>query len=150
MEDDDTLGRWPVTVLIAVAWGDMDPLCHVNNTVYLRWFESARIAYFDRIGLLGPMNARQVGPILARQEIDYRRATTYPDTVRVDTTVTSIGTTSFTMGFRIAKKDTRELLAEGSGVMVLYDYRTNRKVPIDNRLRLAIAAVEATGGSQPG
>ena len=46
-----TLGRWPVAVDLPVQWGDMDAFQHVNNTVYLRWFETARIAYFERTGL---------------------------------------------------------------------------------------------------
>ncbi len=36
------LGKWPVTVELPVQWGDMDAFGHVNNAVYLRWFESRR------------------------------------------------------------------------------------------------------------
>ena len=53
-----------VTLRIDVAWGDMDALAHVNNTVFLRWFESARIVWWERLGLsAGPDG---IGPILAR------------------------------------------------------------------------------------
>ena len=45
------MNRWPVTIELPVQWGDMDSFGHVNNVVYLRWFESARIAYGNRIGL---------------------------------------------------------------------------------------------------
>ena len=48
----ETLGRWPVTLEIPVQWGEMDAFGHVNNVVYLRWFESVRIAYFERCGVL--------------------------------------------------------------------------------------------------
>ncbi|MFO0573679.1 MAG: thioesterase family protein [Polyangia bacterium] len=62
-----------VSLRIVVAWGDMDALGHVNNTVYLRWFESARIAWWERIAPavgaseplaadLGP-SAHSIGPI---------------------------------------------------------------------------------------
>ncbi len=56
--------EFPVVLAIPVAWGDMDAMGHVNNTVYLRYFESARIAYFERVGFLEEMASSGVGPIL--------------------------------------------------------------------------------------
>ena len=47
MTSDELLGDFPVCVREPVIWGDMDAFGHVNNIVYLRYFESARIAYFD-------------------------------------------------------------------------------------------------------
>jgi acyl-CoA thioester hydrolase len=80
----DTVVAFPVSLTIPVAWGDMDAFGHVNNTVYLRWLESARIDYFKKVGLLDRMARDRVGPILARTEIDYRRPVTWPDTVHVE------------------------------------------------------------------
>lgn len=139
--ENAALGRWPVSTDVQVNWGDMDALGHVNNTVYLRWFESARILYFERMGLGETMNARTVGPIMARQEIDYRRALTYPATVRVETTVTHLGRTSFTMAFRMTSAG--QPVAEGKGVMVLVDYRSGEKVPLPESLASAIHAIES-------
>src|ERR1700755_2755806 len=95
------LERWPVALEIPVAWGDMDAFQHVNNTVYLRWCESARILYFQRAGLLLQMASDGVGPILARAVLDYRRPVIYPDRVRVEATASHLGNTSFGMKYRI-------------------------------------------------
>ena len=46
------LGRYPVSVTIPVAWGEMDAFGHVNNVIYARWIESARVEYSRRIGLM--------------------------------------------------------------------------------------------------
>ena len=83
-------GSWPVSVEFPVHWGDMDSFGHVNNAVYLTWFESARIAYFREIRqeIATPDG---VGPILAHMEIDYHLPVEYPDTVRCEATVTSLG-----------------------------------------------------------
>ena len=43
-EPTDLLAQFPIILTIPVQWGDQDAFLHVNNTVYLRWFESARIA----------------------------------------------------------------------------------------------------------
>ena len=59
------LGRWPLVVEIPVVWGDLDAFRHVNNTVFLRWFETARIAYFERIGITSDLERQARAPILA-------------------------------------------------------------------------------------
>ena len=136
------LGRWPVSLEVPVAWGDMDAFDHVNNTVFLRWFESARIAYFGELGFLDRMESDGVGPILARATCDYRLALRYPDRVRVEATVTRLGTSSFVMGYRAFSAEHDALAAEGEGVIVLLDYGSGQKAPLDDDLRRAIEALE--------
>ncbi|HUL60599.1 MAG TPA: thioesterase family protein [Anaeromyxobacteraceae bacterium] len=139
-----TLGRYPVSVAIPVAWGEMDAFQHVNNVVYARWLETARIAYFTRIGFLERMRAEGVGPIVGRIAIDFRRPVTFPDTVRVEATTKKIGRSSFTMGYRIWSEDQRAEVATGEDVIVAFDYRAGRTFPVDGALRTAIAALEET------
>jgi acyl-CoA thioester hydrolase len=142
------LGRWPVTVEIPVQWGDMDAFGHVNNVVYLRWFESARIAYFERAGILSRMP--EIGPIQARQEIDYRLPLRYPDRLLVSATVSKLGNTSFTMSLRLrSHAHDRAIAAEGIAVIVMIDYRNNRKAPLSVDLRNRIEALEAQGPELP-
>jgi acyl-CoA thioester hydrolase len=122
----------------------MDSFDHVNNVVYLRWFESARIAYFERAGILAGMP--DVGPIQARQVIDYRLPLRYPDRVLVSATVTKLGNTSFTMGLRVrSHANDRAIAAEGEAVIVMVDYRDHRKVPLSDGLRQSIEKLESTG-----
>jgi acyl-CoA thioester hydrolase len=120
----------------------MDAFQHVNNVTYARWLESARIAYFGRIGLLQRMRDEGVGPILGRLAIDYRRPVTFPDTVRVDATVAKIGKTSLTMRYRIWSTDQGAEVATGEDVIVLFDYRAAQPTPVDDALRAAVAALE--------
>lgn len=144
------MNRWPVTVELPVQWGDMDSFAHVNNVVYLRWFESARIAYFERAGILERMATERVGPILARQTIDYRLPLQYPDTLRVATTVIKLGKTSFTMGLRMrSRAQGRAIAAEGESVVVMMDYRAGRKVQLWEELRRRIEELEASAPETP-
>src|SRR4051812_18879279 len=143
-------GRWPITVELPVAWGEMDASGHVNNAVYLRWFESARIAYFDRLGLLARMDSERVGPMLARATIDYRRQVRYPDTVKVSCTVLRVGTSSFVMRYRLTcGAHGAEVAAEGESVVVIVDLRTGQKLLVNEGLRAQISALEATGQPPP-
>lgn len=141
---DSALGRYPVSVTIPVAWGDMDAFQHVNNVTYARWIETARVDYCTRIGLMCPLRPDGIGPIVARLAIDYQRALFHPDTVRVDATVRSIGRTSLTLGYRIWSVGQGAEVARGEDVVVLIDYRTGSKVPVDDALRASIRGLEAT------
>lgn len=140
-----TLGRWPVAVEVEVAWGDMDSFSHVNNTVYLRWFETARIEYFERTGMLDAMRERRVGPILARATVDYRIPLEWPDRVTVRTTVTRIGRTSFVMAYEVCSRaHGGAVAAGGEGVIVMMDYDRGEKTLVDEALRQRIATLEAS------
>jgi acyl-CoA thioester hydrolase len=118
-----------VTLELPVLWGDMDALRHVNNTRYFSWFESARIAYFDRVGAIPGggkvVGLGEVGPILAGAR------------------VIEIGKSSLRMEYAVARTDAPEdLCAKGTGVVVLVRYATLEKVRLPDEVRVAIAALE--------
>jgi acyl-CoA thioester hydrolase len=67
---------------IPVRWGDMDAMGHVNNTVYFRYMEQARIGWFE--SLVPQADAwKSVGIVIANASCNFRRAINYPGTVEV-------------------------------------------------------------------
>ena len=62
---ESLLAGFPVVVRQAVVWGEMDAYRHVNNVVYFRYFENARLEYFRRLGWFEFERETGVGPILA-------------------------------------------------------------------------------------
>lgn len=129
-------GSHSVTLRIPVAWGDMDALGHVNNTIYLRWFESARIAWWEAIPTAGRLQAQGVGPILARTSIDYRRPVKYPDTIEITVTTLRVGGKSVTLGYRVASSaQNNAIVAEGETVLAMLNYLSNQTLQIDDELR---------------
>lgn len=139
---DDLLREFPVVVTLPVEWGDMDYFRHVNNTVFFRYFESARIAYLERIGLREEVAAGGLGPILASTHARFRRPLTYPDAVRVGARVTEVGEDRFTMEYRVVSEKLGAVAAEGGGVLVSFDYRAGRKAPLPEEVRSAIESLE--------
>ncbi len=133
---------YPVIISLPVQWGDQDMFGHVNNTVFFRWFESARIEYLDRIGLSDLKQREQVGPILAAIGCNYRRQLTFPDTVDIGSRVTRIGHTSVTMSHALWSERQQALVADGDSTIVAFDYRTQRPVPVPDAIRQAIEKVE--------
>src|SRR5437016_7708691 len=91
MADHPVVINWPVQ------WGDQDAFGHVNNVVYFRWMETARIEYFRRAGIGNARAQQGTGPILASVKCDFRRQLMYPDTLLISASITSIGRTSMKM-----------------------------------------------------
>lgn len=139
----DPLAGYPVIVTIPVAWGEMDVFGHVNNIVYFRYFESARIAYLDAIGFRGVAGAAGPGPILASTHCRFRRALEYPDTVRVGARACDILADRFTMEYSIVSDTSGSIAADGGGVIVAYDYVASRKIDIPAVVRARITALES-------
>lgn len=139
---EDLLAGYPVVVEIPVAWGDMDYFRHVNNIVFFRYFESARIEYLERIAFRELAEKDPVGPILASTGCRFRRPLTWPDTVAVGARVTEVGEDRFSMAYRLVSRKSGEVAAEGEGVLVSFDYAAQQKVPLPERVRRAIELLE--------
>jgi acyl-CoA thioester hydrolase len=138
------LDGFPVVYSLPVQWGDQDAFGHVNNTVYFRWFESARIVYGERIGLSRLMADQRIGPILASISCDYRRQITFPDTIHVGARITRIGRSSMTMEHLLVSEAARAVAAEATSVLVVYDYNASKSHPVPAEIRRVIEAVEKT------
>jgi acyl-CoA thioester hydrolase len=139
----DLLADYPLVIEIPVAWGEMDAFQHVNNIVYLRYAESARIAYLEQAGLSDALQTTGIGPILGSIECRYKFPLTYPDTVRVGTRVSEIGADRFHVQFCIVSTRHQRIAAEGSSVIVAFDYRRGSKAPLPESVRAGIEAMES-------
>jgi acyl-CoA thioester hydrolase len=137
------LEGFPVIVEFRVAWGDMDALGHVNNVTYFRYFENARIAYFERIKMWEFMKKTGIGPILASTHCRFRVPLAYPDVVSIGASVPDLGPDRLTMKYSVASHRLSKIAAEGEGVLVIYDYRNNRKVPMPAEVKRSILDLEA-------
>lgn len=139
---EELLDGYPVVIQIPVWWGEMDAFQHVNNVVYFRYFESARIAYLERAGFLELRQRTGIGPILASASTRFRRPLTYPDTVSVGVRVASLGEDRLTMAYRLVSHKLGEVAAEGEGVLVAYDYRALKKATLPDEIRERILALQ--------
>ena len=139
------LAEYPVTIVLPIQWGDMDAFGHVNNTVHIRWFESARIAYLHDIGL-GEMMSRHeggpLGPILASITCHYRRQVDFPDTVEIGSRISKVGRSSLSMHHAVYSRSQQAVCADGDSVLVVFDYESQRPVRVPAEVRGAIGRAE--------
>jgi acyl-CoA thioester hydrolase len=124
-----------------VHWGEMDAYGHVNNTVFFRYFETARIAFLDRCGLLASYEQDGIGAILHSTDCRFRLPLFYPDQVLVAARTVDVSEDRFTMGYRIVSQAQNAVAADGTGIIVAYDYRAGCKVPLPPAVRDGVLAL---------
>ncbi len=128
---EEALKAFPVKSQLPVQWGEMDAFNHVNNVVYLRWSETARIDYFEALKLdMNHPEKQDYNVILGYQDCKYIFPVTFPDTIHIGTTVTDIGTDRFTMQCQMFSEKHDRIVAISNHVVVVIDYKTYQKTAI--------------------
>jgi acyl-CoA thioester hydrolase len=127
---------------IPIRWGDMDALGHVNNTVYFRFMEQARIGWFGR--LVPEVEAWQsTGIVIANASCNYKRAITYPGTVEVRLFVGAPGGTSVPTFYELRVDGDPLPYADGAATVVFVDMRTQKSMRIPDGIRARLERAEA-------
>jgi acyl-CoA thioester hydrolase len=119
----------------------MDANRHVNNVAYLRWFESARVEYFARIGA---MAGSGTGPVIVQSTMRWKLALRWPDTVRAAATVLRIGDTSFTMGQRLFSFANDRAVAADAEAVLVWLGPGGKKTRVPDEVRRRVDELEAS------
>jgi acyl-CoA thioester hydrolase len=127
---------------IEVRYGDLDPQGHLNNAKYLTYMEQGRISYVKHLGLWESESFMDLGIILAEIKITFLAPILFGQPVRVGVRTSRLGNKSLNMEHCLEDAQTGLELAEGSSVLVTYDYRSNQTVPVPDRWRQAISEFE--------
>jgi len=124
---------------LSVRWGDMDAFAHVNNTVYFRWAESARIAFFARVNFTGSPQSPGPGPILAQISCRFLAPVTYPDTVTIQSQLLRLGESDLELRHEVYTTAQERPVARIDERIVAFDYLAQHKTllgeALDNALR---------------
>jgi len=119
-----------------VRWGDEDSYGHVNNAVYLSYFEQGRAAFFGKIGLhLDKAREAGAGPVVAHLDCTYKQSLTYPALIRVGIRTLEVGTRSFKLGQVLCREGETQPAAFGDVVCVWFDYHNQVTAPVPSELR---------------
>jgi acyl-CoA thioester hydrolase len=131
------------TYPVEVRYVDLDPQGHVNNAHFLTYFEQARVNYLIHLGLfLKDQSFLEIGIILADAHLTFLTPVLFGTDVRVGVRVSRLGNKSMTMEYRMFDAATNTELATGSTVLVTFDYRGQKTIPIPDVWREKISAFE--------
>ena len=128
---------------IEVRYGDLDPQGHVNNAKHLTYFEQARIHYMIELGLFTrDQSFMQIGVIVADVHITYLEPIYFGQNIRVGVHASKLGSKSMTWEQNIVDADTGRELARGEVIIVTYDYKDEKTIPVPQEWRERIIAFE--------
>ena len=117
------------TMTVPIRWGDMDGMGHVNNTLYLRYMETARIKMMEDQGFLTDRNGE--GFVIANIFCNFIQQLEYPGDVLVKSYVGSIGNASFDLYHEMLRTDSGEkVFANGGETMVWVDFPKQKSLPL--------------------
>ena len=125
-----------------IRWGDMDAMGHVNNTVYFRYFEQARIDWFVELGTPADPT-HEYGPVIVNAHCAFLRQLRYPGEIEVSTYVGTIGNSSFETIQEINRVDQPEVIAASGGAKVVWiDYKREKSVVLPDALRALLTGTQ--------
>ena len=139
---NELLKDFTFVVDINIEWGDMDALQHVNNIEYFKYFQAARIAYFEKIDSESVMGETRVSSILASTKCMFIYPLAYPDSISVGVRVDSMADQYFIMKYAVVSHKHQRLVAIGNAKVVMFDYVDNKKVSIPEKIRKTIIGFE--------
>ena len=139
---NELLKDFTLVVDLNIEWGDMDALQHVNNIEYFKYFQAARIAYFEKIGSDGVWGEKRISSILASTQCKFIYPLAYPDSISVGVRVDSMADEYFTMKYAVVSHKHQRLAAIGDAKVVMFDYANNKKASIPNEIRKTIIDLE--------
>ncbi|WP_246943984.1 acyl-CoA thioesterase [Bacillus pinisoli] len=118
---------------VVVRFGETDALGHVNNASYFVYLEEARVRFFQELGY--PMETKNWNFILASTKCDFVDQAYFSQALRIITTVSHIGTKSFTLHHDIVDSLTKKVIAKGTATIVYFDFHEQKSAPIPESLR---------------
>ncbi len=129
-------------VIVPIRWGDMDAMGHVNNTVYFRYTEIARLEWFLSMGITADPKGQ--GPVIANAFCNFIRQLEFPGEVLVRTYVGEMGRKSFDTFHELFRTDDPlTVYANGGATVVWVDFPKQKAIPMSERAR---ALIGSSGG----
>ena len=141
---DKLLSEFSFKTQMNVEWGDMDALQHVNNVEYFKYFQKARIAYFEKNSSEDLFVESRISTILASTECKFIYPLKYPDAISIGARVDSMADQYFTMKYAVISHKNQKLVAIGSAKVVMFDYDMNMKASVPQEVKKRILNFEKT------
>jgi acyl-CoA thioester hydrolase len=133
-----TLSDYPVIYEQSVAWGDMDAFGHVNNVMYYRYIESARIRYMDELSIF----QQDIYTVVASNQCKYIRPVFYPDQLKIGVRVEEVRNSAFRTSYLLWSETQQTVVALAEAVIVCVNKDSMLKTEIPEIIRHKITEIE--------
>ena len=119
---------------IRIDWSDLDVFGHVNNVAFFKYIQAARVNFCESIGLTSLNEKHKLSFIVATTNCTFKKPLHFPGEIKVISQVEWIKNSSFQLN-HIIYNPNGEIAAEGSDILVLFDYQKNEKSMITDELK---------------
>jgi len=136
------IDAYPLIVEQAVTWGDMDAHGHVNNVVYFRYMENARVEYYRRIGKYEFEEKTGITLVVKTASCRYVSTLSCPDRISIGARVSEMNDEQIIMQYIIVNSGTKQLAALGEAAIVALQIKDNSRVAFPAELRQAILELQ--------
>jgi acyl-CoA thioester hydrolase len=123
-----------ITYRPEIRFADIDIMGHVNNAVYLSYFEQARMNYFHEL-LEGSWDWKKDGILLAHNSVDYLKPITLHDKIDIKVWCDKVGNKSISMKYSFVNSVSREETTKGQSVLVSYNYLEQKSIRVPEKWR---------------
>jgi acyl-CoA thioester hydrolase len=121
-----------------IRWGDMDAMGHVNNTVYFRYLETARIDWMSSIGCQPAPQGE--GPVIVNAFCNFYKQLEYPGDIRVKMYVSDPGRTTFESWATIERVDQPGVIfAAGGATTIWIDFPQQKAKTLPDWMRKLVS-----------
>lgn len=117
-------------VPLQIRFNDIDLLGHLNNAVYIQFFDLGKSRYFQDVMPEG-VDWRHINIVVANINCDFFAPTYITEPIAVLTTITHMGEKSFALEQRIVNSDNGEVKCIAKTIMVGFDMTTGKSAPIN-------------------
>lgn len=132
---------FPVTLTLRIDWSEMDEFRHVNNVMFMKYIQSARVNYWQEVGIYDLFQTAKKGPMVLSLNCRFIKPLYYPGQVTIKTSTTSIHKTSFHLT-HLLYNELDECVAEAMDVLVMYDFEAGHKIHLPPAIRKRIEEIE--------
>lgn len=123
-------------------WGDCDRFGHINNVQFVRYYESGRLDYFQRVLKLESAPDAQSSLIIADLYVTFLRQINHPCALEVGTRISRLGNSSFDFEAALFAPGDDSALSTANATCVWFNFRDNHSTPIPAAERLIIEQFE--------
>ena len=138
---------YPLIVEQAVTWGDMDAHGHVNNVVYFRYMENARVEFYRRIGKYEFEERTGITLVVKSTGCRYISSLSFPDRIAIGARVTEMNNEQILMQYIVVNAGTNQVAALGEATIVAVRVADNSKVPFPEELKARIRGLQPAAGT---
>jgi acyl-CoA thioester hydrolase len=133
--------NYAVKLNLRIDWSEMDLFGHVNNVSFFKYIQASRVNYWETIGLVRIFDERKIGPILLSTACQFIKPLHYPGNILLQARIDFIKNTSFGIHHQVLNEQ-NEIAAMAQDVIVMYDFKTNSKVPFPDEYRKVVEELE--------